>query len=45
VRLVDVAPDGAATRVTYGVFNLTHRNSHEHPKRSSRAGAIACAFR
>jgi uncharacterized protein len=31
VRLVDVAPDGAATRVTYGVFNLTHRNSHEHP--------------
>jgi hypothetical protein len=32
VRLVDVAPDGAATRVTYGVFNLTHRNGHEHPE-------------
>jgi uncharacterized protein len=32
VRLVDVAPDGAATRVTYGVFNLNHRNSHEHPE-------------
>ena len=24
VRLCDVAPDGASTRVTYGVFNLTH---------------------
>ncbi len=31
VRLVDVAPDGAATRVTYGLLNLTHRDSHEHP--------------
>ena len=32
VRLVDVAPDGAATRVTYGVFNLTHRDSHAVPE-------------
>ncbi|MEM7121467.1 MAG: CocE/NonD family hydrolase [Pseudomonadota bacterium] len=31
-RLSDVAPDGAATRVTYGVLNLTHRDSHEHPE-------------
>ena len=31
VRLVDVAPDGAATRVSYGLLNLTHRDSHEHP--------------
>jgi hypothetical protein len=31
VRLNDVAPDGASTRVTYGVLNLTHRDSHEHP--------------
>ncbi|HUF55604.1 MAG TPA: CocE/NonD family hydrolase [Thermohalobaculum sp.] len=31
-RLVDVAPDGAATRVSYGVLNLTHRDSHEHPE-------------
>ena len=30
-RLNDVAPDGASTRVTYGLLNLTHRNSHEHP--------------
>jgi len=32
VRLSDVAPDDAATRVTYGLLNLTHRNSHEHPE-------------
>ena len=32
VRLNDVAPDGASTRVSLGVLNLTHRNSHEHPE-------------
>ncbi|MFO7981955.1 MAG: CocE/NonD family hydrolase [Desulfuromonadales bacterium] len=32
VRLSDVAPDDATTRVTYGLLNLTHRNSHEHPE-------------
>lgn len=32
VRLSDVAPDGAATRVTYGLLNLTHRNSHAEPE-------------
>ncbi|WP_438310563.1 CocE/NonD family hydrolase [Sporosarcina sp. FA9] len=32
VRLNDVAPDGSSTRVTWGVLNLTHRNSHEHPE-------------
>lgn len=31
-RLSDVAPNGRATRVTYGVLNLTHRNSDEHPE-------------
>jgi putative CocE/NonD family hydrolase len=30
-RLCDVAPDGAARRVSYGLLNLTHRESHEHP--------------
>ena len=30
VRLVDVAPDGTAVRVTYQILNLTHRNDHEH---------------
>jgi len=31
VRLSDVAPDDRATRVTYGLFNLTHRDSRESP--------------
>ena len=31
VRLSDVAPNGEVTRVTYGVLNLTHRDSHEFP--------------
>ena len=30
--LSEVLPDGAATRVTYGLLNLTHRDSHEHPE-------------
>ncbi len=33
VRLSDIAHDGKATRVTYGVLNLTHRNSHEFPEK------------
>jgi len=32
VRLNDVAPDGAATRVSYGLLNLAHRDCHEHPR-------------
>ncbi|MDQ3096574.1 MAG: CocE/NonD family hydrolase [Chloroflexota bacterium] len=31
VRLCDVAPDGASTLISYGLLNLTHRESHEHP--------------
>jgi putative CocE/NonD family hydrolase len=31
VRLSDLAPNDRATRVTYGILNLTHRDSHEHP--------------
>ncbi|MGW6333223.1 CocE/NonD family hydrolase [Nocardia rhamnosiphila] len=31
-RLSDVAPDGRATRVTYGLLNLTHRDGHEDPR-------------
>ena len=30
-RLCDVDESGASARVTYGVLNLTHRDSHEHP--------------
>jgi putative CocE/NonD family hydrolase len=32
VRLCDVAPDGSVTRITYGILNLSHRESHEKPK-------------
>ncbi len=32
VRLNDVAPGGASARVTYGLLNLTHRDSHEYPE-------------
>ncbi|MFL5725495.1 MAG: CocE/NonD family hydrolase [Chloroflexota bacterium] len=31
VRLIDVAPDGAAAQVTAGILNLTHRDSDAHP--------------
>jgi putative CocE/NonD family hydrolase len=32
VRLCHVHPDGASTRITWGVLNLSHRESHEFPK-------------
>ncbi len=32
VRLSDVLPDGRATRVTYGLLNLTHRNGSADPE-------------
>lgn len=31
VRLCDVAPDGTTSLVTWGLLNLSHRESHEHP--------------
>lgn len=31
VRLNHIHPDGASTRITYGVLNLSHRNSHATP--------------
>ena len=30
-RLSDIAPDGRATRISYGLLNLTHRDSHAEP--------------
>jgi putative CocE/NonD family hydrolase len=30
-RLCDVAPDGSSRRISYGVLNLTHRDSHAMP--------------
>lgn len=31
VRLSDMQPDNKVTRVTFGLLNLTHRDSHESP--------------
>lgn len=33
VRLSHVHPDGATTRITYGVLNLSHRDGHSEPVR------------
>jgi len=32
VRLCDVHPDGASTRITYGVLNLCHRDGHDNAR-------------
>ncbi|WP_293446925.1 CocE/NonD family hydrolase [Planktotalea sp.] len=32
VRLLDIQPNGASSRITYGVLNLSHHQSHAHPK-------------
>jgi predicted acyl esterase len=32
VRLCDVKPDGSASRVSYAVLNLCHRNGHDAPE-------------
>ena len=32
VRLCDVHEDGASTRISYGVLNLSHREGHETPR-------------
>ncbi|SCW61737.1 hypothetical protein SAMN02927900_03166 [Rhizobium mongolense subsp. loessense] len=32
VRLVDVHPDGTATRISFGVLNLAHRDSNARPQ-------------
>ncbi len=31
-RISDIGPDGRATRVTFGLLNLTHRDSNEEPE-------------
>ena len=31
-RLCDLRPDGSISRISYGVLNLTHHASHEHPE-------------
>ena len=52
-RLCDVAPDGSSLRITYGLLNLSHRDSEEHPQPlvpgkkyrvTIKLCGIACAF-
>ena len=45
VRLCDVLPGGASTRITYGVFNLCHRESHEFPKPVVSGEMMEIAFK
>ncbi len=33
VRMSDMRPDHQVTRVTYGLLNLTHRDSRQHPEK------------
>jgi len=51
-RLVDVHPDGTATRVCYGVLNLAHRNGNAEPQVLEPGKAVevelvldACGYR
>ena len=32
VTLCEILPDGSASRISYGLLNLTHRDGHETPK-------------
>lgn len=51
-RLVDVHPDGTATRVAFGVLNLAHRGGNDHPDPMTPGAATdvvltldACGYR
>ena len=43
VRLGDVAPDGAVTRITLGMLNLCHRVDHETPRPLTPGAAVTVA--
>ncbi len=40
IRLNHIHPDGASTRITYGVLNLCHRDGSEHPAPLSPGKAV-----
>ncbi|WP_227270607.1 CocE/NonD family hydrolase [Roseobacter weihaiensis] len=44
VRLNHVHPDGASTRITYGVLNLSHRDSHAAPSPVTPGETIRVTF-
>ena len=44
VRLNHIHPDGASTRITYGVFNLGHVDGHDKPRKLKKGEAVALTF-
>lgn len=44
VRLSHLHPDGAATRITYGVLNLSHRDSHAEPQPLTPGEVVRAEF-
>ena len=44
VRLCDVHPDGASELISYGVLNLCHAKSHEHPQALVPGAVFKIAF-
>jgi hypothetical protein len=44
VRLNHIHPDGASTRITYGVFNLGHVDGHDKPRKLEKGEAVALTF-
>jgi len=44
VRLLDLRPDGTSALITWGVLNLTHINSHEHPQALTTGREITFSF-
>ena len=45
VRLCDVHPDGASTRITYGVLNLCHRHGSENAQPLVPGEAVTMSFK
>ncbi|MDR0253796.1 MAG: CocE/NonD family hydrolase, partial [Brucellaceae bacterium] len=45
IRLVDVHPDGKATRISFGVLNLAHRKSDEYPQPMPAGEPVAIRMR
>ena len=44
-RIVDVHPDGTATRVVYGVLNLAHRDGYAEPKAMPKDEKVSVTMR
>ena len=44
VRLNHIHPDGASTRITYGVYNLGHVDGHEKPRQIKKGEIISITF-